>query len=315
MIRTAQALAWALLLLAVLVFLCRYLASTSHIVILAATGAPYAVLVALTGLAILVGARRWLEAIAALAVMAGLAAPMAAVLLTRAKIPPASLRLSVLTFNMREGRANAHALVAAVRGRGVELLMLQEMTPQALDQLNAAGLQTVLPYSYTEPKPRASGVGIFSATPLTGYRSYSGFGNGVISAVLTRPTGRAVTVFSSHLGAPWPQDALGWRWQSARLGEILAGTPGPLIDAGDFNASTSLKPFRNLLHAGGVSDASIAAGDAGIRTYPSNAGLVPPLIGIDHVLTRQVAAGSTETVALPGSDHRALAATLYVPKA
>jgi endonuclease/exonuclease/phosphatase (EEP) superfamily protein YafD len=39
----------------------------------------------------------------------------------------------------------------------------------------------------------------------------------------------------------------------------------------------------------------------------------PPVITIDHVLTRNAAAASINTVTLPGSDHRSLLATVRVP--
>jgi endonuclease/exonuclease/phosphatase (EEP) superfamily protein YafD len=120
-------------------------------------------------------------------------------------------------------------------------------------------------------------------------------------------------VFSSHLGAPWSHAARVWRAESSRLGGVLAQTPGLVIDSGDFNANTSLKPFRQLLDTGHMVDAATASGAPGIRTYPSNEGLLPPLIGIDHVLLRGVAAKSAETVQIAGSDHRALLTSLVLP--
>jgi endonuclease/exonuclease/phosphatase (EEP) superfamily protein YafD len=39
-----------------------------------------------------------------------------------------------------------------------------------------------------------------------------------------------------------------------------------------------------------------------------------PFMGIDHVLTRDATAVSTETVTVPDSDHRALLATVLLPR-
>ena len=39
----------------------------------------------------------------------------------------------------------------------------------------------------------------------------------------------------------------------------------------------------------------------------------PPVITIDHVLTRNAAASSIRTVKIKGTDHRALLATVRVP--
>ncbi len=48
------------------------------------------------------------------------------------------------------------------------------------------------------------------------------------------------------------------------------------------------------------------------RRSPSNR-KIPPLITIDHILTRNAAAESVRTINVPGSDHRALLATIRVP--
>ncbi|MGB0970723.1 MAG: endonuclease/exonuclease/phosphatase family protein, partial [Mycobacterium sp.] len=47
-------------------------------------------------------------------------------------------------------------------------------------------------------------------------------------------------------------------------------------------------------------------------TYPSNRWF-PPVITIDHVLTRNSAAKWVRTVDIPGSDHRALLTAIQVP--
>ena len=47
-------------------------------------------------------------------------------------------------------------------------------------------------------------------------------------------------------------------------------------------------------------------------TFPSHKWF-PPLITIDHVLTRKAAASSIRTIYVPGSDHRSLLATVGVP--
>ena len=49
-----------------------------------------------------------------------------------------------------------------------------------------------------------------------------------------------------------------------------------------------------------------------VPTFPSRT-WHPPLITIDHVLTRQAASASIRTVYVRGSDHRSLLATVDVP--
>lgn len=311
-------IATAALLLVVSLFslVCRYVASTNHVVVLAATGFPYVSALALLAIALLLVLRRWIESAVAAVLLIVLAFPLLKVLFTWPDPPSAPQRgtaLSVMTFNTRIGRADAAAVVREVGAHHVQLLLLQEMTPEELARLEAAGLAKLLPNSFTRPGERGSGVGIFSSLPLSDQREYPDFAIGVISARLTLSSGQPVTVFSSHLGAPWPQAADIWRAESSRLAGVLAQTPGLVIDSGDFNANTSLKPFRQLLDVGDVVDAATASGEPGIRTYPSNRGILPPLIGIDHVLLRGVDARSVQSVRIPDSDHRALVAELVVP--
>ena len=316
--RIGLAAALALLALSRFSLVCRFLSSTNHLIVLAATGFPYASILALLALAALLCLRRWIEAALATALLLVLAFPMLKVLLTwpdPPSVPQHGTAVQVMTFNMRLGRADAADVVEKVRAHHVQLLLLQELSPSALAGVEAAGLSRVLPHSYARPGEDGVGVGVFSAWPLKDAREDAGFNLGVVSARLALPSGQQLSVFSSHLVAPWPQASLGWRVESEKLGRLLASTPGAVIDAGDFNANTSMKPFRQLLHAGGVRDAATVSGEPGIRTYPANQGFWPPLIGIDHVLLRGVDAQSARTVAIAGSDHRALVTSLVVPLA
>ena len=121
------------------------------------------------------------------------------------------------------------------------------------------------------------------------------------------------TVASVHLASPWPHRIDGWNRDFEAFPGILAGIArendaGSVIIAGDFNATIDMRPFRRLLN-GGYRDASEQAGAGRQFTYRSN-WRIPPFMGLDHVLTRNATAVSTETVTVPGSDHRALLATL-----
>jgi endonuclease/exonuclease/phosphatase (EEP) superfamily protein YafD len=81
--------------------------------------------------------------------------------------------------------------------------------------------------------------------------------------------------------------------------------------AGDFNATYDVQPFRRLLR-NGYRDAAEQGGSGFTPTYPANA-TPPPLIAIDHILTRRCTATSTDVVPLPGSDHRGLVSSIAVP--
>jgi endonuclease/exonuclease/phosphatase (EEP) superfamily protein YafD len=88
---------------------------------------------------------------------------------------------------------------------------------------------------------------------------------------------------------------------------------GCVIAAGDFNSSVDMVEFRRALAESDFRDAAAHAGAGLLRTYPANT-VVPPLIGIDHVLTHDCTAGSVTTVPVPGSDHRGVVATVAIPR-
>jgi endonuclease/exonuclease/phosphatase (EEP) superfamily protein YafD len=91
----------------------------------------------------------------------------------------------------------------------------------------------------------------------------------------------------------------------------VATDPGAVIVAGDFNSTPDERQFRDLM-TNGYRDAVEQTGAGFAPTFPSRT-WHPPLLTIDHVITRNAAAESIKTVYIPGSDHRALLATIQVP--
>lgn len=83
-----------------------------------------------------------------------------------------------------------------------------------------------------------------------------------------------------------------------------------MIVAGDFNATVDMRPFRDLLGAG-YRDAAEQSGAGLTRSFPADSAL-PPLIGIDHILTRNSTATAARTVRIDGSDHLGLIATVHL---
>ena len=90
-----------------------------------------------------------------------------------------------------------------------------------------------------------------------------------------------------------------------------AAGPGAVIVGGDYNSTPDMRQFRDLL-TNGYNDAVGQTGAGFAPTYPSDT-WYPPVITIDHVLTRNAEASSIKTIEMPGSDHRALLATIQVP--
>jgi endonuclease/exonuclease/phosphatase (EEP) superfamily protein YafD len=84
-----------------------------------------------------------------------------------------------------------------------------------------------------------------------------------------------------------------------------------LLVVGDFNATWGNRGFRRLLDDGFV-DAAAARGHPFQMTWPRNWQLLPPVLRLDHVLTRGagLAVTAIRTGHGAGSDHRPLVATV-----
>ena len=92
-----------------------------------------------------------------------------------------------------------------------------------------------------------------------------------------------------------------------------AAGPGAVIVGGDYNSTPDMRQFRDLL-TDGYRDAVEQTGSGFAPTFPTDTRF-PPVITIDHVLTRNAVASSVMTIEMPGSDHRSLLATVRVPLA
>jgi endonuclease/exonuclease/phosphatase (EEP) superfamily protein YafD len=221
------------------------------------------------------------------------------------------VRVRVVSTNLRYGRADAVGVVRLADK--ADILAVQELTPEKAELIEAAGIGTLLPHRYLRAREGPAGVGIWSRYPLSACRDYDEFWLGLITARVEVPGLDAqATVASTHMSAPWPDPMQGWRGDLARLAEVLgeigASAPGPVIVAGDLNATPDVREFRRLLR-GGYRDAAEQAGAGLTRTHPADIAL-PPVFAVDHLLLRGATATAVRTAAIPGSDHRALLAVV-----
>jgi len=91
-----------------------------------------------------------------------------------------------------------------------------------------------------------------------------------------------------------------------------AACRGAVIVGGDINSTPNMRQFRDLL-SNGYRDAVEQTGAGSAPPFPSYP-VFPTLVTIDHVLTRHATVSSIRTIDLPGSDHRALLATVELPR-
>jgi endonuclease/exonuclease/phosphatase (EEP) superfamily protein YafD len=270
-------------------------------------GAPVAV-------ALLVIARRWVLSAVAACLTAALVVVQLPLYVGSESTAEPTASIRVLTANLGMGKADPVALTASA-GQSAEVLVVQELTSEAATGLSAAGLDDAFPHRVLDPRPAASGIGIWSRYPLTESAAIDGYSLPMLRTRVQVP-GLAIgpTVVAVHIAAPWPQPIDGWQQDMDRYPDLLrslAADPGTVIVAGDFNATMDMRPLRRLLDAG-YRDAAEQAGAGLARTYPNRDGR-PAVLGIDHILLHEATAAAAHTVGLGGSDHRALLATIVLP--
>ncbi|MGV0850648.1 endonuclease/exonuclease/phosphatase family protein [Mycolicibacterium phlei] len=296
----------------------RFLPISNEVVLVLAAASPYLTVAALVSMAAFAVARHWVPTIVA----ALLCLVMLAVVIPRYlgpdEPPQPSVTLRVVTANLGMGRADPRAVVT-LADAAADVLVLQEMTPEAASGISAAGLHRGFPYRVIDPKPMAAGIGVWSRHPIVASAVVAGYQMPMLSTRIRVPgAGAETTVLAVHLAAPWVQPLRWFTDDIAQLPETLRAAArnageGAVIVAGDLNATYDMRPFRRLLDAG-YRDAAEQAGAGLTRSYP-NRPWRPAVVGIDHVLVHNGVATSAYTVDVPGSDHRGLATTIEIPGA
>ena len=273
----------------------------------------YLTAAALVGGVLLATRRVWAGAAAAAVLAVAATAVLVPSYVASAPTLSAGRPLTVLQANLRIGAADPHRLVDQVRAQRADVVTVDELTQVELARLTDAGLSRTLPYHLTAPYPGGAGTGIWSRYPLTGAGRDDRFTFELLTARIAAPGAATIELVAVHLLPPWPYSSKTWLHEMARLHALLARQPAgvPVVVSGDFNATGDHAQFRSLL-TGGYHDAADQSGAGMLPTYPTDRP-IGPVLAIDHILTRHADVADLRTLALPGSDHRALLAHLSVP--
>lgn len=293
----------------------RYLPVTNHLVLLSAALSPYLMVGAPVAAIVLLLAGRWWLVTIAVASTAAMLAVELPLYLSSDTAQPNGITIRVMTANLRLGLADAGQFVKSADAQA-DILAVQELTPREVARLNDAGLDATFRYRWLDPRPGASGVGLWSRFPTYDNKRIGGYTMALVSGRI-RLGDRAIdpTVLVMHLPGPWPQPIDDWRRDITRLPATLdetaaAASGGAVIAAGDLNSTSDMRTFRALLGSG-YRDAAEQSG-AGIKpTFPAD-WPPPPFVAIDHVLTRNCTATSLRTVTIPGSDHLGVVVSVVV---
>jgi endonuclease/exonuclease/phosphatase (EEP) superfamily protein YafD len=91
------------------------------------------------------------------------------------------------------------------------------------------------------------------------------------------------------------------------IAQKISELPGPVVVAGDFNATPFTPVFKDFVRLANVSPMRLP-----VPTFPAIFGWLG--IPIDHILVRDVQVKDVEALSSIGSDHRPLKATLILPE-
>ncbi|WDZ89644.1 endonuclease/exonuclease/phosphatase family protein [Nocardiopsis sp. HUAS JQ3] len=265
--------------------------------------------------------RRW----GSMAVLTAVTLALAAVVVPRA-VPfgvtsAGGPVVRIMTLNMLGGGADVNRVVSLVRDRKVDVLTLQEVTPDLVRELSAAGLDGLLPHAVDRSDPRGvHGSTVHSAFPLTdaggGEAGRDAFA--MPTAVVRLPEDGdgdgeddVLEVTSVHVPPPLsPAYTDSWRGELEGLAE--ADDPDTMrVLAGDFNATLDHAALREVLDAGYLSSAAVL-GEGLEPTWP--VGRAVPGLAIDHVLVHpRMGVDGLEVVEVTGTDHRAVLVEVSLP--
>jgi endonuclease/exonuclease/phosphatase (EEP) superfamily protein YafD len=231
---------------------------------------------------------------------------------------PVAPTLRVVTANLLSGNRRIADLGRQLMLDAADVVVVQELTPEHLDGLRAAGLLDVMPHQVLDPQPGYHGSGLLARWPIDEAAVLDVHGMGMAAATVHGPAG-PVHVVAVHVVNPartgmipvW-QDQLNWLAGYARR------AVRPVVLAGDYNATTAHRGIR-VLAAAGMVDAHDAAGRGLGLTWPQRSyaggGRWPawPVMRLDHVfVTAASAVRSVRTAVSAGSDHRRIIADLVV---
>lgn len=277
---------------------------------------PYAVLVALSAAVLTALLRRWTVTVALVLVTVALTSVVLPRALTSDPVAVEGPRVRLLTLNTHFGHTPPENVVELVRDLRVDVLALQEVTPELVEGLSEAGLDELLPHVVDHSAPAAAGGSVHAVHPLT---ALGDPGRDIGSLAMPRAAVEVpghtagLEVTSVHPMSPRRLSSMD-AWSDGLRALPRASKTGPVqVLAGDFNATLDHAELRALVDSGYVDVA--AHRGVGLRgTWPVDGPPLPKVV-LDHVLVdSRVGFGEPLVVTVEGSTHRALFVELTLPE-
>lgn len=285
-----------------------------QLLVLAAALAPWSIpafVVALVALW-LGRANRWITWLGTLVALVGLAINLVWLVPSFSKPDVSrSANLRILQFNTNRGAADPARVKELLQRTRPDVFVMAEATPEFLKELNSngsVGPGGIVPEYAEVPPGEMLGVVTYSKYPIT-FETSTLVSDGAYQFRVHAPT--PFTLITLHPAEPLVAYD-NWKRDFANIKELIGKAPDPLVVVGDFNITDRNQVMRELL-ASKLQDAAVAAGSGWQPTWPAQFGPLAALT-LDHVLiSNELKALRTMTVSVPGSDHLALVADLWLP--
>lgn len=258
------------------------------------------------------GGPRWLLAAPVLALAGLQMAWPTAWGVVRPEDPAGGAPLSVLAQNVWRSNPDPDAAARTLIGQNADVVVLTEFTPEFQLAFRRAGSDRAYPHRILRDRADTQGMAVFSRVPMDGPARQASLFR---TEATLRPDGAApVHLVAVHVPAPTSSGVQGWAEEFARLTGRVEDLDGPVVLAGDFNATSGNRPFRHLAAAAGLRDAQDAGGGGFGGTWSLQSAW-PPMLRLDHVMVaRPVGVTAFGFVPALGSDHRGVMAELRFPR-
>lgn len=217
-------------------------------------------------------------------------------------------KVTVVTANINAANADPVSAFDQLAAAEVDLILLQEITPEAMASLATSAWWTQYPHQVNDARDGYYGSVILSRLPLRGEVLW--VDGWPMTEAWVDLDGHEVRVINVHVVAPLSNSSVErWKAQLFELGLIGDSTQAPLIMAGDFNATRQHGPLQDL-YALGFEDAFLEAGRGIGATWPNGRTGIS-LLRLDRIfMSDDFQAITARELDPAGSDHRPVFAEL-----
>lgn len=215
-------------------------------------------------------------------------------------------KFTLLSHNVRYDNPTPSRIIDEIQQTDADIVFIQEMTDPMYRLWRSSGALDPYPYEFNSIDNGAQGLAIFSKFPFLEKEIFEGPGFPQQRAVV-EINGRELILWNVHTKSPVGGAISQWKGDLDHVQSRLHSENGDVLMAGDFNATWSHKPFRDIIRDG-VREVANDRGRGHSRTWPVDKGFAVKTDGfirIDHVLTKNnIRATSIREGAGNGSDHR-----------